>query len=102
MACDYSIHRVNGKLLDQFFFTSVDSTFKVTHEILQVYQTPHYLKRTRCSMFLTVNATHHSILSADLQDYGTITFSLTSQKKKCFFTWKNVGHKLNQIITGLC
>lgn len=102
MACDYSVRTVNGKLLDQFFFTSMESTFKVTHEFLQVCQTPHYLNWTRCSMFVTVNAARHSILSADLQDYGTIRFSLTSQKKKRFFPWQNVGHKLNQIIIGLC
>lgn len=40
LACDYSVHTVNGKLLDEIFFTSMDITFNVTHEFLQVYQTP--------------------------------------------------------------
>lgn len=40
MARDYRVHTVNGNLLDQFSFRSMNSTFHVTPKFLQGYQTP--------------------------------------------------------------
>lgn len=72
MACNYGVHTVKGKLLDQFFFMSMDSTFNVTCEFLQVYQTPDCLNCTRFNVLVTVNVASYFSLSSDLQDYGAI------------------------------
>jgi len=72
LAYDCHVHTVDSKLLDQFFCTSMDSTFNVIQKFLQVYQPLDCLHRTRFNVLVPVNVASHLNLSSNLQAHGVI------------------------------